>query len=268
MTRFYFSVAAGISIVFGASLAVATSFVTRPMGDVIDEAPVIIRGKALDSHADWSQPSDPGKKIYTYTDVQIEEVIKGDVSPKTIQVREIGGEKDGVTLEVPGSAHFKHGDDVVLMLAKQASDRSYPLLGLSTGKYTVSRDSSGNEVLIGASSHDPYPGSHPQVQNDTSGMKKWSLNDLRRWAQRPGRPEALPSGNEKTQENQSVQPDSSTRQSPGGPTASPLLYSSSEAETRAPVTDNVKAEKSSIREIVLGVVVLIILIGMMIRRRK
>lgn len=257
-----------LAILIGSS-ANATSFAVRPMGTVVDEAPVIIRGKAQDSRTEWSQPSEAGKKIYTYTDILVDEVLKGDVSQKTIQVREIGGEKDGVTLEVPGAARFKHGDDVVLMLSNPASDGAYPLLGLSTGKYSVTRDASGNEVLVGASSHDPYPGSNFGVQNDTSGMKKWSLNDLRQWVHRPGQPQESTSEPKKSQENQDLRANPSERQHLDGTTAPPLLHSSDVAGSSSPMTGDSKLEASSHWKVILAAIALAaVLIGIAVRRRK
>lgn len=252
-------------------IASATSFVIRPMGEVVDDAPIIVRGKTRDSRAEWSSPNEPGKKIYTYTELLVDEVIKGEVEAKSIQIREMGGEKDGVTLEVPGTAQFKHGEDVVLLLSKPAGDGSYPLLGLSTGKYSVTRDSAGNEMVVGASSHDPYPGGAAHnhgVQNDTSGMKKWSLNDLKKWVSRPGQAQAGAPPAQNTLENQGVQTASPDRQNSATPPASPLLHSSSERGSDSPMKED-STENGPGKSIVFFVAFAgLFLIGMIVRRRK
>jgi hypothetical protein len=133
----------------------AATFVSRPLPETTQKTPTLVRGKIGSHTADWVKTSNGGKRIYTFYELQVSEVFKGD--PKagtTIQIREIGGEKDGIGLEVSGSARFTTGEDVVLTLGGKNEDGSYDVLGLMSGKFGIGRDSSGNEILIGATGED------------------------------------------------------------------------------------------------------------------
>jgi hypothetical protein len=158
----------------------ATSFISQPFPKTVQDAPVIVRGKVISSHADWSKDSRDGKRIYTFTELQLTEVIKGTgVSGPGVQVRELGGEKDGVGMQVAGASVLNPGEDVVLMLGPRNSDGSFDVRGLMMGKLSVKRDSSGNELLTGPAvdfQSDEIIG----AQDDPQAKKTWSLAELRK----------------------------------------------------------------------------------------
>lgn len=134
----------------------ATSFVSRPMAETTQNSPTLVRGKVgTKTYSDWVKTPEGGKRIYTFYDIQVSEVFKGD--PKagtTIQIREMGGEKDGIGLQIAGTAQFSPGEDVVLTLGEKNPDGSYDLRGMMTGKFGITRDQSGNEILVGATGED------------------------------------------------------------------------------------------------------------------
>jgi hypothetical protein len=124
----------------------ATTFINRPLRSVIDEAPIIVRGRTGESYADWGKSET--RALYTYTDLQVTEVIKGDVKDSKIQLRQPGGVRDGIEMQVPGSAKFNREEDVVVLLnPKNADDGSYDVPGLLTGKYSVSQSADGQTIL-------------------------------------------------------------------------------------------------------------------------
>lgn len=134
----------------------ATTFVSRPLSETTQKSPTLVRGKVNSSgYSDWVKTPDGGRRIYTYYEIQVSEVFKGD--PKTgtsIQIRELGGEKDGVGLQIAGTAQFSPGEDVVLTLGEKNADGSYDLRGMMTGKFSITRDQAGNEILLGATGED------------------------------------------------------------------------------------------------------------------
>ncbi|MBL7717131.1 MAG: hypothetical protein JNL01_16830 [Bdellovibrionales bacterium] len=131
----------------------ATTFVAVPFSQTVKEADTIVRGKIGDSHVDWSKVALDGegsKRIYTYYELKVDEVVKGNLSnSKSVIIRQMGGEKDGVGLSIPGSAKFSAGEDVVVMLGPALSDQTHDLMGLMVGKLQVVRDEKGQEVLKG-----------------------------------------------------------------------------------------------------------------------
>lgn len=158
----------------------ATTFVSRPLSETTQKSPTLVRGKVNSSgYSDWVKTPDGGRRIYTYYEIQVSEVFKGDPKSGTsIQIRELGGEKDGVGLQIAGTARFSPGEDVVLTLGEKNADGSYDLRGMMTGKFSITRDQAGNEILLGATGEDiegnPTEGSHDEHHGP------WTLSDFRK----------------------------------------------------------------------------------------
>jgi hypothetical protein len=187
-----------------APVAWSTSFYIPPFPQTVQNTPVIVRGRVGGSRADWGTGQDSVKRIYTYYDLQVEEVLKGDVQGSELTVRELGGEKDGVGLDVPGTARFRGGEEVVVTLSEANSDGSYDIRNLMMGKFDLRPDDSGQEVLVG-------PGLDPHVGDEmTSPSKvKWTLDALRKLikAQAEGKPfTPLPAASAKVSTSPTVAP--------------------------------------------------------------
>lgn len=147
-----------VGLVISISSSWATTFVNRPLKEVLGEANLIVRGVAGDSYASW----DPSgrKAIFTYTDLSVLEVIKGELSENRILIRQPGGVKDNVEMQVPGSAKFQRGEEVVVLLGERnPDDDSYEVPGLVTGKYLVVKNAKNETVLLssltGGEMYDP-----------------------------------------------------------------------------------------------------------------
>ncbi|MBU6375156.1 MAG: hypothetical protein KGQ59_04100, partial [Bdellovibrionales bacterium] len=142
----------GLSLLIAGN-ALATTFMPTPFPDKVEDAPSIVRGTAGNSVSDWGIGRDGVKRIYTYTELSPKEVIKqgpGEPIPtNTIKIRELGGTKDGMGMEVSGTAHFNRGEDVVVMLGDRTSDGAFEVRGMMMGKFNIERDSQGREVLSG-----------------------------------------------------------------------------------------------------------------------
>jgi hypothetical protein len=165
----------------GVSSAQATTFIPRPFPAHVQDAPLIVRGKVGTVYSDWVATSDGGKRIYTFTEIQLTEVLKGKVAGSSIQARELGGEKDGLGMQVPGTAQFDRGEDVVVLLGERNGDGSHDMQGMMMGKFNVVRDPGGREVLTGgALSFSGHVHDAGQGQDGANQDKKtWSLDDLR-----------------------------------------------------------------------------------------
>lgn len=174
-------------ISFISLFAQATSFIERPFPETVGDSPVIVRGKVGAHFADWANGEDGVRRIYTYYDLQIDEVFRGKVQGSSLKVRELGGEKDGIGMQVAGSAHFIQGEDVVVLLSDLNSDGSHDLRGLMMGKYSVNKDEAGREYLSGAgiqsSSESSNPDEEMEGQTVSSRQKIWTLEALRRLIQ-------------------------------------------------------------------------------------
>ena len=166
------------------SPAYATSFFQIPFPQAVSDAPAIVRGTVGNSYSDWGKGADSSKRLYTFTELQIAEVFKGSIGgSRTLIMRELGGSKDGMGMEVPGSAKFSRGEDVVAFLGDTNSDSSRDVRGLMMGKYMVERDPQGNEFLsgpglgvVGGDEHIVHGSEETTGQADTT---RWTIDALR-----------------------------------------------------------------------------------------
>jgi hypothetical protein len=185
----------------------ATSFQAVPFEQTVQGAPVVARGQVASQYVEWATARNGSRRLYTYIELQPLQFYKAPASwlSKTrLLVREMGGEKDGVGMMVPGSAQFKVGEDVVVFVGDQAhTDGAYDLMGLMLSKLKVTTGEGGEERLSGPAismgesavrgqivysdgssegGHD-HGGSHSDEggQSDTTrrGKKQWTVQSLR-----------------------------------------------------------------------------------------
>ena len=161
--------------------AFASSFYEQPFPETVRNAPTIVRGKIGKSETQWTALQDGSKHLFTYYDVDVSEGFKGGTRTGTpIRIRELGGTKDGVSMNVSGTAGFDKGEDVVVMLGEANSqiDGAYPVMGMMMGKFNLEKGADGKEYLRG-----PGIGSatHPGLRNEHSEEKTAhvSLDSLR-----------------------------------------------------------------------------------------
>ncbi len=149
------------------STALASSFFEQPFPDTVRATPNIVRGRIGKSEAQWTTLPNGAKHLFTYYDVEVSERLKGKARSGSIRIRELGGEKDGVSLQVSGTARFTTGEDVVVMLGEPSAsgDGAFPVTGMMMGKYTVEKGADGKEYLRGPG----LGGSvHPELRNENS----------------------------------------------------------------------------------------------------
>lgn len=171
-----------VSAAFFPLLVLASSFFEQPFPDSVRGAPVIVRGKVGKSEAQWSTLSDGTRQLFTYYDVDVVEGLKG--KPRTgtsIQIRELGGSKDGVSTQISGTAQFSPGEDIVVMLSdpNESSANSYPVQGMMMGRFGIEKGPDGKEYLqgpgLGTSERPGIRHEHADGKNPT----KVSIEDLR-----------------------------------------------------------------------------------------
>jgi hypothetical protein len=177
-----------ISLLALASTAWGTTFMQQPFPDAVSDAPIIVRGHIGSSVADWGSTADGQRRIYTSYDLSLAEVLKGQVATQpgsSLAIRELGGVKGGIGMQVAGTAHFDPGEDVVVFLNNRNPDGSYDIRGMMMGKLSVKQDENGNESLIGPALaerqgngivQDDAVG---QAQGGTGASGAWTLDRLR-----------------------------------------------------------------------------------------
>jgi hypothetical protein len=141
-------------------LAIGVLAKTRASDSVIDEglivgARAIVRGTVTSVE---SQFDNTEQRVFTYTTLKVEEVLKGQISGSDLVLKEEGGETETIGERVYGTPQFEPGERVVVYLDSWAdgSPRVYQLfLGKvriendpGTGRDRAVRDLAGAEGLL------------------------------------------------------------------------------------------------------------------------
>jgi hypothetical protein len=165
--------AVSLSLIIVASTpSEATTFMPVPFSTSVQNAPIILRGKVGMSYPEFAQDADGGKRIFTFTEIQPTEVLKGNVRTEasSLIIREMGGEKDGIGYHIPGTAQFQQGEDTVIFLRPAERDSTFDVHGMMMGKYNIVTDAQGQEALDG-----------PGLRSDPlAPPEKWTLDRLRK----------------------------------------------------------------------------------------
>lgn len=171
-----------LALLLTVQCAFATSFYIRPFSEFTKTTPNIIRGKLNNIRVENGRLPDGGATIFTFASLDIKEVIKGNITGTQIQIRKLGGSKDGITLEIPSSVEFTEKEEGVYFLSDELEDHSYEVSSLELGKFTLVQKN-GNEVLEGGifAYSKPKPGHEHDVHADdiSENLKPWSVEDLK-----------------------------------------------------------------------------------------
>jgi hypothetical protein len=87
---------------------------------------------------------EPGRRPYTTTDVQVDQVLYGH-APDVVTIRQEGGTYDGVTARIVGDGSLHQGERVVLFV-KEWDDGYWYLTALAQSVYHVQGEEEGAPV--------------------------------------------------------------------------------------------------------------------------
>ncbi|HEY6214520.1 MAG TPA: PKD domain-containing protein [Vicinamibacterales bacterium] len=124
-----------------AAAASATTIVMPTDEQLIAKSPVIVTGTVLSIDA-----VERDGAVWTEASVAVAAVMKGE-APRTIVVRELGGEANGRFTRVFGTAEFETGQRVLLFLEKSPSG-GYRTMDLFVGKLTEGRQLDGRRLWL------------------------------------------------------------------------------------------------------------------------
>ena len=113
----------------------ATSFYIRPMSEFTKDAPNIVKGRIRAPHVEPGTQENGNATIFTYAQFEVEEVLKGGITEKSILIRKLGGTLGDRTLYIPGSPDFPENRDTVLFLTGIKKDQAYEVTGLELGEF-------------------------------------------------------------------------------------------------------------------------------------
>ena len=140
--RLAFSLLVGLCLLTVSSPALASLFEPVSDAQLVCEATDIVRGQVSAVESAW----DTGHQaIWTTATVQVDEVLRGSLSPGTsVQVREVGGTAEGYTIVAESFPTFRQGEETVLLLRPwEDGSGAHRVWGYSRGMFVVDRSTGG-----------------------------------------------------------------------------------------------------------------------------
>jgi len=124
-----------LSIVLVTAVAVASQVVRLSPQDLGDNSGLVFRGKVLSADSYWN---DRHTKIFTRVLVEADETYKGE-HRGVVEIVQLGGVVGNVKVTVHGALQWTPGEEVLLFVEPYDAF-NYQVLGLSQGRFAISRD--------------------------------------------------------------------------------------------------------------------------------
>ncbi len=137
MTR-RFVLASALALSLGAW---ATTLIAMDVPALTRASDVVVRGTVVRVESRWNQDK---SRIITDNEILVSQVLKGNVTGKTVVAMQPGGVVGEVGQAVHGVATFNLGEEVVVFLEKRG-ERAF-VVGLAQGRFVVDRN--GSEAMV------------------------------------------------------------------------------------------------------------------------
>lgn len=138
-------------ILWMATSAEATTMVPLSIDQMVDLSSTVVRGKVTNV---WAEPDATTHTVWTYAQVEVEKVFKGDTSTDILVVEQPGGTWGTTDTLVESVARFSVGEEGYFFVEELASGRSVTA-GMYQGKYNIIFDPYSRQELAVRFSVDP-----------------------------------------------------------------------------------------------------------------
>ncbi len=139
-----------IGFVFGAlmlaaPLSVGASLIVKmTLEEMAVASDIVVVGTVRSATGFWNAAR---THILTRVVVDVEEAAKGS-APPVIEVVELGGTLDGITVWIPGTPQFQPGEQAVLFLNRDPGDGEWKVSGFAQGKFRIFQDQVTGQRLV------------------------------------------------------------------------------------------------------------------------
>jgi plastocyanin len=178
------STATLIAVLASAVPAVAQVAWTDPQ--LTGFADVVAHGEVISVEPRWDY--DAGM-IYTHVIIELRDVMKGDGQPgELLEIKQLGGEIDGLVLGIGGQASFAVGEETVFFLETRPRDGTFYTSALWQGKFTIERstDNPDGMAVRSAMGSLEAPGGRSADVFASRMLRPWK-EEIRAWASGGGR---------------------------------------------------------------------------------
>jgi hypothetical protein len=127
----------------------AITYVVPTDRDLVKRAEAIVVATAVESHSEMRE----GRRIVTVATLQVERVIKGLVTGKTVQLVEMGGTVGDRAMVIPGSPRYESGKRYLVFTRKNKfGERT--TYGFGLGRFEFTSDVTGRQILSRGTTND------------------------------------------------------------------------------------------------------------------
>lgn len=128
-----------LALLLLASAANASVVISESLEEMVHGSARILRGNVANVR---SVLDEKNGRIYTYVDLEVTEVLKGE-KVATAVLKEAGGTVGGISQEIIGAPHFATGEDIVVFLEPSNESNMWLVRSLSAGKVTLLKSAKG-----------------------------------------------------------------------------------------------------------------------------
>lgn len=130
-------------ILWMATSAEATTMVPLSIDQMVDLSSTVVRGKVTNM---WTEPDTTTHTVWTYAQVEVEKVFKGDMTTDILVVEQPGGTWGTTDTLVESVARFSIGEEGYFFVEELSSGRSVTA-GMYQGKYNIIFDPYSRQEL-------------------------------------------------------------------------------------------------------------------------
>ena len=138
-------------ILWMATSAEATTMVPLSMDQIVDLSSTVVRGKVTNV---WTEPDSTTHTVWTYAQVEVEKVFKGNPTTDILVVEQPGGVWGTTETLVESVARFSVGEEGYFFVEELNSGRSVTA-GMYQGKYNIIFDPYSRQELAVRFAVDP-----------------------------------------------------------------------------------------------------------------
>ena len=129
--RFYVAMLIVLAVGLFCSTASAATVLRMDMQSLVANSDKVVYGTVSDVESRLEKG-----RVYTYTEIRVDESIKGDAG-ETVTIRQIGGETEELATWVAGMPRFAEGEQVITFLEQTKDPTLHVVTGMMQGKFKV-----------------------------------------------------------------------------------------------------------------------------------
>ncbi len=141
--RFYFTLIIFLLLAMMWNFSYSLTIARATLKELSNESELIVRARVTSSHCQWE--NEVQKNVYTFSDLDVIETIKGEKVNK-ITIRQLGGQIGDWGMIISGTPYLQKGDEAIFFLVRNGD--FFEIHSIALGLFRIFKDESGNEKAM------------------------------------------------------------------------------------------------------------------------